>query len=76
MMMAEYRVKHTIGRHWEWRWEVQEKYFYYDKGELIIAWHMVYYSTKKEHCIEVMEKYINNPPKKWGISWEDALLMW
>ena len=73
----EYKVVQAYGRFNELRWEVQEKYYYYNEdGEKIEAWHMVFHSSDKTRCMKVMEKYLTEPRKKYKISIEDALMMW
>ena len=72
----EYRIIEGYGNHMEKRFEVQEKYTYYDNGEWIDSWHMVFHSTNVNDCIAVRDEYMKNPPKKWGISLEEALEVW
>ena len=42
-MAKEYRIKEGIGQYWNKRWEVQEKYFYYENGERVTSWHTVFH---------------------------------
>ena len=40
--MSEYRIIEGIGRFWNKRYEVQEKYSYYENGEKVYSWHTVF----------------------------------
>ena len=64
-MLKEYRIKEGFGQHWNKRWEVQEKYFYYENGERITSWHTVFTSTDKNRCEEVMKRYQTEPRKDY-----------
>ena len=64
-MAKEYRIKEGIGQYWNKRWEVQEKYFYYENGERVILWHTVFTSTDKNRCEEVMKRYQTEPRKDY-----------
>ena len=55
-MRKEYRVVESIGPYFNRRFEVQEKYSYYDKGQRKESWHMVFDSTSRERCEEVMKR--------------------
>ena len=59
----EYRITEGYGQYSNKRWEVQEKYSYYEDGKWIEAWHMVFHSEDKNKCMEVMEKYKTEPLK-------------
>lgn len=62
-MEKEYRIIEDIGRFWELRWVVQEKYSYCDENcNLVTSWHTVYVDTDKSRCEKVMENYKN---QKW-----------
>ena len=62
-MGKEYRIKEGIGQDWNKRWEVQEKYSYYENEERVISWHTVFTSTDKNRCEEVMKRYQIEPRK-------------
>ena len=62
-MEKEYRIKEGIGQYWNKRWEVQEKYSYYENGKRIISWHTVFTSTDKNRCEEIMKRYQTEPRK-------------
>ena len=64
-MVKEYRVKEGIGQYWNKRWEVQEKYSYYENGERVILWYTVFTSTDKKRCKEVMKHYQTKPRKDY-----------
>ena len=64
-MAKEYRIKEGIGQYWNKRWEVQEKYFYYENGERITSWNTVFTSTDKNRCEEVMKRYQAEPRKDY-----------
>ena len=55
-MLKEYRIKEGIGQYWNKRWEVQEKYSYYENGKRVISWHTVFTSTDKKRCENVMKR--------------------
>ena len=57
MDLKEYRMVEGIGNYWNRRWEIQEKYKYFENGEWIEAWHMIFWSSDKARCEEVFEKY-------------------
>lgn len=64
-MAKEYRIKEGIGQYWNKRWEVQEKYFYYENGERVTSWHTVFTSTDKNRCEEAMKRYQTEPRKDY-----------
>ena len=64
-MAKEYRIKEGIGQYWNKRWEVQEKYSYYENGKRVISWHTVFTSTDKKCCEEVMKRYQTEPRKDY-----------
>jgi hypothetical protein len=63
-MKKEYRIVEGYGQYFNKRWEVQEKYSYYENGEKIEAWHTVFHSVDKDRCIEVMKRYETEPTKE------------
>lgn len=63
--MKEYRLIEGIGQHWNKRWEIQEKYSYYENGKKVIAWHTVFHSTDKKRAEEVLKKYQTEPQKDY-----------
>ena len=64
-MAKEYRIKEGIGQYWNKRWEVQEKYFYYENGERVTSWHTVFHDRYKNRCEEVMKRYQTEPRKDY-----------
>lgn len=62
-MAKEYRIVEGYGQFFNKRWEVQEKYFYYEGDEKIESWRMVFHSRYKDRCLEVMKKYQTEPKK-------------
>ena len=66
-MEKEYRIKEGIGQYWNKRWEVQEKYSYYENGKRVISWHTVFTSTDKNRCEEVMKSYQTEPRKDYSM---------
>lgn len=64
-MEKEYRIVEGIGQYFNKRWEVQEKYSYYENGEKIISWHTVFHSKDKKLCEEVLQKYKTMPQKDY-----------
>lgn len=63
-MKKEYRLIEGIGQYWNKRWEVQEKYSYYEGGQTVVSWHTVFYSSDKKKCEEVLKKYQMFPQEK------------
>ena len=64
-MAKEYRIKEGIGQYWNKRFEVQEKYSYYENGKRYISWHTVFTSTDKNRCEEIMKRYQTEPRKDY-----------
>ena len=64
-MAKEYRIKEGIGHYWNKRFEVQEKYSYYENGKHVISWHTVFTSTDIKRCEEVMNSYHTEPRKEY-----------
>lgn len=64
-MEKEYIIKEGIGQYWNKRFEVQEKYSYYENGKYVISWHTVFTSTDKKRCEEVMKRYQTEPRKEY-----------
>lgn len=54
--MKEYRVKETIGPYWNRRYEVKEKYTYFDNGQERIGWHTVFHSKDRKLADIVFEQ--------------------
>lgn len=52
--MSEYRIIEGIGRYWNKRYELQEKYSYYEKGEKIYSWHTVFASPDRKRCEDAL----------------------
>lgn len=42
MDLKQYRMVEGIGSHWNKRLEIQEKYKYFENGELVYSWHLVF----------------------------------
>lgn len=64
-MTDQYRLIESYGPYFNKRWEVQEKYSYYDTdNKKIEAWHMVFHSEDKEKCEKVLNKYLSSEPRK------------
>lgn len=55
--LRQYRMVEGIGSHWNKRWVIQEKYKYYENGEWVYSWYLVFWSSDKVKCEEVFEKY-------------------
>lgn len=55
--LRQYRMVEGIGSYWNKRWEIQEKYKYYENGEWVYSWYLVFWSSDKARCEEVFEKY-------------------
>ena len=64
-MEKEYRIVEGIGQYFNKRWEVQEKYSYYENHEKSISWHTVFHSMDKKRCEEVLQKYKTMPQKDY-----------
>lgn len=69
--MKKYRLIEGYGQYWNKRWEVQESYTYIKNGELIHSWYPVFNSSDKNRAREVLNKYKNNPPKRYKLSLND-----
>lgn len=57
MDLKEYRMVEGIGNHWNRRWEIQEKYKYFENGEWIEAWYMIFWSSDKVRCGEMFDEF-------------------
>lgn len=55
-MQKEYRIIKGIGPYWNTRYEVQEKYSYYENGIQVAAWHTVFHSKDKWRCEDVIKR--------------------
>ena len=69
--MKKYRLIEGIGQYWNKRWEVQESYTYFENGELVHSWYTVFNSSDKNRAQEVLNKYKNNPPKRYKLPLND-----
>lgn len=54
--MSEYRIKETIGSYFNRRFEVQNKYTYYENGEMKDGWIEVFHSPDRKRCEEVLAR--------------------
>ncbi len=61
--MNKYRLVEGIGQYFNKRWEVQERYSYYENGDKVESWHTVFTSKDKIRCQEVLNRYITEPKK-------------
>ena len=66
-MGKEYRLVEGIGQYWNKRWEVQEKYSYYEGEEKVIAWHTVFHSVDKKLCEKTLKKYQTGAQKDYRV---------
>ena len=55
----KYRIISGIGQYMNRRYEIQERYKYYENDEWVYSWHMIFHSCKLNDCIEVWDKYYN-----------------
>lgn len=55
--LRQYRMVEGIGSYWNKRWEIQEKYKYFENDEWVHSWHLVFWSSNKAKCEEKLEKY-------------------
>lgn len=63
MLLNKYKLVEGIGQYWNRRYEVQEKYSYYENGKKVTAWHTVFHSSDKKKCEEALKKYEVFPQK-------------
>ena len=66
-MKKEYRLIEGIGQYWNKRWEVQEKYSYYEGDKKVEAWHTVFHSVNKKLCEETLKRYQTEPQKDYRV---------
>ena len=52
--MSEYRIIEGIGQYWNKRYELQEKYSYYEKCEKIYSWRTVFTSPDRKRCEDAL----------------------
>ena len=57
-------LREGIGQYWNKRFEVVEKYSYYEDGRYIEDYHIVFHSKDKERCMEYINKYNGKPKRK------------
>lgn len=56
IVSKEYRIKETIGPYWSRRYEVQEKYTYYENGKECVGWHNIFHSPDRKLADIVLEQ--------------------
>lgn len=59
----KYRLVKGIGRYWNERWEIQERYQYYDKNKRIIAWHTICVFSDKQLAEEHFKYFLQGKVK-------------
>lgn len=75
-MDREFRLVKAYGRFNE-RWEIQEKYTYYENGIKVEAWGLVYHSMSKDSCEDVLNRFQTQPPRKnFRLTVEEAIAAW
>lgn len=75
-MDKKYKIVEGMGQYFNKRWEVQEKYSYYENGKKITSWHTIFQSKDKTLCENVMKKYLKKPRKDYKIPLSEEDLMW
>ena len=58
--MSEYRIVEGIGRFWNKQYQLQKKYSYYEKGEKIYSWYIVFTSQDRKMCEEALARRIGD----------------
>ena len=56
--MSEYRIVEGIGRFWNKQYQLQKKYSYYENGEKIYSWYIVFTSPDRKMCEQALAKRI------------------
>lgn len=75
--MNKYRLVEGIGQYFNKRWEVQERYSYYENGKKVESWHTVFTCKDKSRCKEVLNRYITEPKKDHRLPFtKDVIAMW
>ena len=52
----KYRLISGIGQYMNKRYEIQEKYKYYENDKWIYSWHLIYHSSELKNCIDIWNK--------------------
>ena len=56
---SKYRLVSGIGQYMNSRYEIQERYKYYENDTWVYNWHMVFHSIDLKNCIEIWDKRYN-----------------
>jgi len=55
----KYRLVFGIGQHMNSRYEIQERYKYYENDNWIYSWYLIFHSVELKNCIEIWNKRYN-----------------
>lgn len=55
----KYRLVSGIGQYMNNRYEIQERYKYYENCNWIYSWHVIFHSVELKNCIEIWDKRYN-----------------
>lgn len=55
----KYRLVSGIGQYMNNRYEIQERYKYYENCNWIYSWHVIFHSAELKNCIEIWDKRYN-----------------
>ena len=56
---SKYRLVSGIGQYMNSRYEIQERYKYYENDKWVYNWHMIFHSTDLKNCTEIWNKRYN-----------------
>lgn len=60
-MNKEYKIVQGIGQHWNTRWELLEKYFYYEDDKKVESWNCVFHSKDRKLVENALIDRMENP---------------
>lgn len=73
----KYRLVQCYGTHSQLRYEIQEKYSYYDNGNKVESWRLVCWSSDRLKAKEMFMRYTKHESKKkYKTSFEDIQHLW
>jgi hypothetical protein len=55
----KYRLVSGMGQYMNTRFEIQERYKYYESDKWVYSWHLIYHSSDIENCIKVWNENYN-----------------
>ena len=73
----KYRLVQCYGGYSQLRYEIQEKYSYYDNGNKVESWRLVCWSSDRLKAKEMFMRYTKHESKKkYKTSFEDIQHLW